>query len=277
MINSANSSPVMTDCTFTDNVAYGDGGGMINNSNSSPKLTNCTFTGNSADGFANGNGDGGGIHNSSSNPKLTNCIFSRNIAQSNGGGMYNNAGRPSLTNCIFYENTAQHGSGGGYANYNDSNSTLINCAVYQNWAGHGLSNWDSTLVVTNCIVRYNYPSEISSEGSSSLTVSYSNIYGGWSGTGNINEWPFFVDPDAGDLRLSSGSPCIDTGSNAAVPSGTTTDLDGNPRISDGDGNGTATVDMGAYEYIRTAVTSSTANLDTCCLLASHWLAMLREH
>lgn len=270
MINSANSSPVMTDCTFTDNVAYGDGGGMINNSSSSPKLTDCTFTGNSADGFANGNGDGGGIHNASSNPTLTNCIFSQNTAQSYGGGMYNTDGRATLTNCIFYENTAWTASGGGYANYNGSNSTLINCTVYQNWAGHGLRNWDSTLVVTNCIVRYNYPSEISSEGSSSLTVSYSNIYGGWSGTGNIDEWPFFVDPDGGDLRLSSGSPCIDTGSNAAV-SGIATDLDGNPRVLDGDSNGTVIVDMGAYEYLITTGNSLERSLEAYCILAANWL------
>ena len=270
MINSANSSPVMTDCTFTDNVAYGDGGGMINNSSSSPKLTDCTFTGNSADGFANGNGDGGGIHNASSNPKLTNCIFSQNTAQSYGGGMYNTAGRATLTNCIFYENTARTASGGGYANYNGSNSTLINCTVYQNWAGHGLRNWDSTLVVTNCILWYNYPSEISSEGSSSLTVSYSNIYGTWSGTGNIDEYPFFVDPDGGDLRLSSGSPCIDKGSNAAV-SGITTDLDGNPRVLDGDSNGTVIVDMGAYEYLVTTGNSLERSLEAYYLLASRWL------
>ena len=56
-----------------------------------------------------------------------------------------------------------------------------------------------------------------------------------------------------DLRLPSGSPCIDAADNTAVPVGITTDLDGKPRFVDDPnttdtGNGTAPiVDMGAYE------------------------------
>jgi len=34
----------------------------------------------------------------------------------------------------------------------------------------------------------------------------------------------------------------------AVPAGITADLDGNKRVWDGDSNGTAVVDMGAYEF-----------------------------
>ena len=72
-------------------------------------------------------------------------------------------------------------------------------------------------------------------------MAYSNIQGGWPGTGNINTDPLFVDLANGDLHLSSGSPCINAGDDAAVPKGTTTDLDGNPRFI-------GTVDMGAYEF-----------------------------
>ena len=294
MINAANSSPVMIACTFTENSASSNGGGMYNLA-SSPTLTECTFADNSAgtDGggmYNTGNSNavligctfnnnmtygnnGGGMHNASSDLKLTNCIFSRNVAQKYGGGMYNTAGRPTLTNCVFYENTAVTASGGGYANYTGGNSTLINCTVYQNLAGCGLRNWDSTLVVTNCIVWGHYGCEISSDGASFLIVSYSNVQGGgYTGAGNINELPFFVDPNGGDLRLSFGSPCIDTGNNAAVPSGITTDLDGNPRVSDGDANGTATVDMGAYEYLVSPPPISSSNeLDHLAILCANWL------
>ena len=51
----------------------------------------------------------------------------------------------------------------------------------------------------------------------------------------------------GNLRLKSNSPAIDKGDNSHV-TGVPTDLTGEPRIVDGDMNGTPTVDMGAYEY-----------------------------
>ena len=57
-----------------------------------------------------------------------------------------------------------------------------------------------------------------------------------------------MDASGGDFRLQSTSPCIDTGDNTFVPSGVDGDLDGSKRIVDGDSDGTATVDIGAYEY-----------------------------
>jgi len=79
----------------------------------------------------------------------------------------------------------------------------------------------------------------------------------WFGEGCIDADPLFADADG---RLSLGSPCIDTGSNAALPpdtadldgDGDTTepiplDLDGNARIFNG------VVDMGAYELQETPI------------------------
>jgi hypothetical protein len=96
---------------------------------------------------------------------------------------------------------------------------------------------------------------------------YCDIQGGFTGTGNINVDPLFIrnpgpgadgkwgtgDDDYGDLRLQAGSPCIDAGSNAAVPAGATTDLAGQPRIVDFAGVKApgAIVDMGAYETVLT--------------------------
>ena len=62
----------------------------------------------------------------------------------------------------------------------------------------------------------------------------------------------------GNVRLTSQSPCIDIGNNFVdvepqkpqlqlLPP---TDLDGEDRIVDGDGDRTATVDAGAYEYVE---------------------------
>ena len=67
-----NSSPTLTDCSFTGNSALNDGGGMGNGSDSSPTLTRCTFAGNSAD-------RGGGMFSSSGNsPTLTDTTLCGN-------------------------------------------------------------------------------------------------------------------------------------------------------------------------------------------------------
>ncbi len=71
---------------------------------------------------------------------------------------------------------------------------------------------------------------------------------GW-GDGNLGLSPQFVNPTPGinNYHLFASSPCIDAGDPAFVPLPGETDLDGNPRVSDGDGNGLGTIDMGAYE------------------------------
>ena len=48
-----------------------------------------------------------------------------------------------------------------------------------------------------------------------LTVSYSDIQGGWYGWDNIDVDPMFVDSVNGDFHLMPGSPCIDTGDPAS--------------------------------------------------------------
>ncbi|MHC4946319.1 MAG: hypothetical protein ACYTG7_25170, partial [Planctomycetota bacterium] len=72
-------------------------------------------------------------------------------------------------------------------------------------------------------------------------VTYSNIEGGWSGTGNIDDDPQFVYPFENDFHLTYNSPCRDSGDNRAVAE--LHDIEGNPRIAWG-----GTVDMGADEF-----------------------------
>jgi LPXTG-site transpeptidase (sortase) family protein len=102
------------------------------NSNSSPTLTNVTFSGNSAK-------FGGGMSNVDSSPTLTNVTFSGNSASYDGGGMFNlfNSS-PTLTNVIMWGDSAPNGP----EIYNFFGSTpVITYSDIQGCGGSG--SWNS--------------------------------------------------------------------------------------------------------------------------------------
>jgi hypothetical protein len=260
------SNPTVMNCIFTGNMAF-DGAGMYNFYQSSPTVTDCNFIGNRSE-----SGGGGGMYNFfHSSPMVTNCVFSENIAyEGYGGGMYNRyysfttvtnckfrgniAGegggmcnseysRPTVTQCTFNNNTADQ-DGGGMYNF-DSNPTVTNC-IFTGNGGSGIYNFESSPTMTNCILWGDIPDEISNI-SSFPVITYSDIQGGFAGTGNINGDPRFVNAGSGDFHLRPDSPCIDAGSNSA-PNLPPTDLAGNPRVVDGDSDDTATIDMGVFEF-----------------------------
>ncbi len=236
------SSPTLTNCTFSGNHTDGTGGAMINQI-SSPTMTNCTFTGNSAD-------NGGAMRNStSSSPLLTNCTFSGNSAGSEGGGLNNIwSSSPTLTNCTFHGNTAGS-EGGGIFNSWDSSPTLTNCTFTGNSAADGgaISNYESSSpTLTNCILWGDTSPEVFGTVMSEPVITYSDIDGGYTGVGNIDADPLFVDAGSGDYHLAPGSPCIDAGLNTA-PDLPAYDFEGDPRIVDGDVDGVPIADMGVDE------------------------------
>jgi len=143
-----------------------------------------------------------------------------------GGGMYNVGSSPTVTNCTFSGNSAP--KGGGMCNSEGSTPT-----------------------VTNCILWDNSSDQIYNKINSNPVVTYSDVQGGYSGEGNIDTDPLFIDTD---LHLNAQSPCVGAGNNNAVPEdildldgdGDTTEklpfeLDGNLRIQ------RIYVDMGAFE------------------------------
>jgi len=108
---SVGSSSKIEGFTFTGgecNMApWYEGGGALFVSNSSPMIVNCSFSDNSVVGA----GYGGGVHiRSSSSPIFTSCGFFRNSALI-GGGLYCDGGLVTMTNCTFSGNSARDGGG----------------------------------------------------------------------------------------------------------------------------------------------------------------------
>jgi hypothetical protein len=139
---------------------------------------------------------------------LNNCALRGNGAEFFGGG----ASGGTLNNCTITGNTATNILGGGA-----HMSTLDNCIVWGDTAGQQGSNYYYVTINSCCTAPR--PD---------------------TGVGNITNAPLFVNLAGGNLRLQSGSPCINAGTNYFAPSGT--DLEGRLRIVSG------AVDMGAYEF-----------------------------
>jgi parallel beta-helix repeat protein len=256
-------TPVLTECTFTDNTAFAGAG--IANQNSNAIITDCTFTLNASEEY------GAAINNNDSSPQITRCMFFRNLAGDFGGGAVCNwSGSPTIRNCLFSTNVSIE-RGGAVMN-NRSSLILFNCTFVLNTAGAGNAvgfysyqgDTPSSMQATNCIF-WDGGDEISDSGEgewqpSTISITYSDIQGGWDGDGNIDADPLFVDVGMDDCRLLAVSPCIDAGDPAYVPVPDETDLDGNPRVVNG------RIDMGAYEQspsiisVDVGVSPSTINL-----------------
>jgi predicted outer membrane repeat protein len=194
-------------------------GGAIKNSYSNLIMSNSKITNNSA------NGAGGGINlEGDRSHTLINCLISNNSAQGQGGGILASSAEATILNSTFSNNSAALDYGGGI--YGDRDLNIVNSIF---WGDTANGN----------------PDEIYLTQSGYAHFTYSDIQGGWSGTGNIDVDPLFAG--GGDYHLADGSPCIDAGTDDSVtyPSLPVNDMDGNSRP---EGLG---YDMGAYEYFCT--------------------------
>ena len=247
------SSPTLSNCIFTDNVANGAGGAIFNRENASPIISLSSFVNNTA-GLS-----GGAIYNENqSSPNIDNTTFSGNASTNHGGAIYSYYySSPTLTNCVFTNNTATN-QGSVMYNNADSSPKLINTTIAKN--GSDAINGNSTVVVQNSIVWDDI--------TSAYTASNSLIKGlNPTGVANINATNLnvsdvFVNYTSGNFELKTTSPAIAAGSNSLFNglTETTKDLAGNARVyrlTDG-----GTIDLGAYEYQGTlSQTISFAALD----------------
>ena len=219
-------------------------GGAIYCVDSNPTIRRCVLQDNSIAPTILVEYGGGGIYCERSSPAIDRCTITGNETTNSGGGVYCFENSPAaITDSVISGN--QSFLGGGIACYL-SNALIRNCTIVDNLAdgyrGGALHCNDAIPTVTSSILWGNLgetgPDQIFGE----PTVSYSDVEGGWVGTGNLDADPAFIA--GGDYHLTDNSPCIDAG-DPAFFSATATDLDGEPRVFLG------RVDIGADEYIDT--------------------------
>lgn len=136
----------------------------------------------------------------------------------------------TVANCTITDNTLLAGRGGGglQVGYGVENALVQNTIIWGNSSPDGVQAaiWTDFSTFSHCCMPHD--------------VSYT--------VNRIGQAPQFRSSLFGDYRLVHSSPCVDAGTNQGWMA-TATDLDGSERISDGDVDGAALVDVGAYEYI----------------------------
>jgi hypothetical protein len=228
-------------CSFTDNEGSANTAMQIRGENVFFNIMGCYFTDNLATDYTAGASFTNGCLG-----KVVNSIFCSNIANLSGGNWNSGAAtvwgmgsEVEFTNCTFTGNSAAYGDaicvGPG------SEAFLLNNIIWDNGnqpialLGHDTTGSDGYLDYND--LQY---------GMDSILVDpQAELY--W-GDHNMSGDPLFESSGEDPWSITSGSPCIDTG----TPDTTGMDLPpsdiiGNFRIWDG-GSGTARVDLGAYEY-----------------------------
>ncbi|HHE39144.1 MAG TPA: hypothetical protein ENL20_11330, partial [Candidatus Cloacimonetes bacterium] len=213
------------------------GGGICcyhnDNTNAQPIIRNNIIFNNGA--LEDASGGGGGICVYFSSPIIENNLIFNNYTDWYGGGIHClHGGNPIIRNNIVSNNSTTHPSpSGGGISIVGAHPLLLNNIVTNN-DDYGICYLYGSVSIQYCNVWGNLDG---------------NYYSCSSGIGCINEDPLFVDLSGYDFHFQENSLCIDagvvdtTGMNLPLY-----DLDGNPRVVDGNGDGIAIIDMGCYEY-----------------------------
>jgi hypothetical protein len=255
------STCVLEGLTVINGHSDGDGGGIVCHA-ASPTIRKCRIRACSA-GNATTAGAGGAISLDSSGAQVSQCILTGNSAWL-GGGIYCGASTASLTSCVIAANTtiATSGSGNSYGGgagiaFVAGTVTVTNCTIASNTSVHsrgGLYTFQAAAPVTvrSCIVWGNAGTQIDGAG---LTVTYSDVQGGYAGGTNLN-----IDPGlTADYHLTGTSPCVNTGDPAYTPVGEL-DIDSQLRVIKD------RVDIGADEWTWTGDVDGDGAVDVVDLL-----------
>jgi len=215
--------------SFETNTASIDGGGAIFSENSTT-ITGSAFSGNTSP-------LGGAFYSAfGSSFSIINSTFYNNAAGGDGGALYIYQSSGAVYNSTIVGNQAGS-SGGGIRNGNSANTTLYNTIVANNTTG---GNCSAAGIFTDG------GHNLATDSSCGFSAANGSIVAANAMLGYFSNWGGATNT----IYLEEGSPAIDAGDDALVPSGITTDQRGSgyDRIAGG------AVDIGAYEEQGAAAT-----------------------
>jgi predicted outer membrane repeat protein len=201
------------------------------------------------------NSEGGGLQvlgfRDSVSLTVSHVIFRGNQAVNGGAISAEGRVRLRLVDVLVADNLAGNAAGGVFLEGANGRvrATFKNVTITANSGsfriGGILVENDARLNLLNSIVWNNGLADVLAVGGAHLHTNYSDVGGGLlPGIGNLSTDPRFLDPAGGNFRLHSRSPAVDAGTDAGAP---TSDILGVARPLDGNGDGVAVTDMGAYE------------------------------
>lgn len=266
------------DCVFQGNKAAREGGGLYSWIYPPDKayVERVVFDQNMVVRDSQGNAYGGGMRHGFGDFYISNVTFSNNVSDAQGGGFWTNVTNREgiLTNVTFVGNRAtadnpygDRGLGGAIGG--EGKFSCINCTIANNHADSygGAIYGGSKITLKNTIISNNTSGNqwkinqqcIDYARDEGGNIQYPDKPTNESGDRNCLRDAPIVDPQLGTLGnnggstqtvpLLTGSPAIDGGTNNGCPA---TDQRGAARPFDGNGDGQAVCDSGAYEYGSTA-------------------------
>lgn len=203
-------------------------------------------------------GSGAAIGGNNASPIIEGNIFRRHSCDSqflSGVVAFVNTSSPQIRNNVFADNNCRaiNMTVPATAAPQVTNNTIVRNPVgiyVDRRAGAGSQTYRNNILAENLV---GFEAVFGAEPDNPVwqnnlvfanATNYAGVQDQTGTSGNLSGDPRFRASATGDFRLGRGSAAIDTGSPTGAPA---TDFDGAPRPLDGNGDGVAAFDLGAFE------------------------------